>query len=78
MCNGEVEFPITLGCVSLITHHMLMCVWVDVIGGNTWLINRVDQNAMGNFNSPSHVGWSASEQVCDGNFNSISHWDVFC
>jgi hypothetical protein len=61
----------------LIPHYIGLCVvnsashvdvWVDVVGGNKWFINRVDQNVMGNFNSPSHVGWTASQQMCDGEF----------
>jgi hypothetical protein len=39
-----------------------------VIDGSTWFLNRVDQTTMGNFNSPSHVGWPAHPKMRDGEF----------
>jgi hypothetical protein len=43
-----------------------LVVYVDVIDGKLVCISRLDQNAMGNFNYPSHVVGAHHPTMCDG------------
>jgi hypothetical protein len=55
-CDGIGHLPNNVRCGILILHDMWLCfvnppsqfdVYVDVIGGNRWFLNSVEQNAMG-------------------------------
>jgi hypothetical protein len=71
--DGQLPNKCAMGI--LIPYHIGMCFvnspsnvdgYVDVIGGNTWFLTRVNQHAMGNFNSSSRSVWPATPTMCDG------------
>jgi hypothetical protein len=65
MCDGEFEFPITVGRCVVIPHRRLL-FYVDVIDGKLLCSSRLGQNVMGNFNSSSHVVGAHHPTMCDG------------